>query len=177
MLAATLGADYGIYGPAFEIMESEALENGGEEYLHSEKYEIRFWELDRPGNLKEFIARVNRIRKENPALHNDWSLEFHPIDNDQIVCYSKHDEDFNNIIIVVVNLDPHHRQSGWVQIPVKNLRIDPDTSYQVHDLLGGGRFLWFGEKNYVELDPQVEPAQIFLIRRKLRTERDFDYFI
>jgi len=177
VLAATLGADYGIYGPAFEIMESEALENGGEEYLHSEKYEIRFWELDRPGNLKEFIARVNRIRKENPALHNDWSLEFHPIDNDQIVCYSKHDEDFNNIIIVVVNLDPHHRQSGWVQIPVKNLRIDPDTSYQVHDLLGGGRFLWFGEKNYVELDPQVEPAQIFLIRRKLRTERDFDYFI
>ncbi len=177
VLAATLGANYGIYGPVFELMENEPLIIGGEEYLHSEKYEIRHWDLDRPDNLKEFIARVNRIRRENSALQNDWSLEFHPIENDQIVCYSKHDELLNNIIVVVVNLDPHYRQSGWVEIPLKTLGIDPDMSFQAHDLLGGGRYLWSGERNYVELDPQVEPAQIFLIRRKVRTERDFDYFI
>ncbi|MFH0788677.1 MAG: alpha-1,4-glucan--maltose-1-phosphate maltosyltransferase, partial [Pseudomonadota bacterium] len=177
VLAATLGANYGIYGPAFELLENQPLEMGGEEYLHSEKYEIRCWNLDRPENLKDFIGRVNRIRKENPALQNDWSLQFHPVDNDQLLCYSKHSEDLNNIIIVVVNLDPHHNQTGWVRIPLEDLRIDRENTYQVHDLLSDARYLWYGEKNYLELNPQVVPAQIFRIRRKLRTERDFDYFI
>lgn len=177
VLAATLGANYGIYGPAFELLENQPLEMGGEEYLHSEKYEIRCWNLDRPENLKDFIGRVNRIRKENPALQNDWSLQFHPVDNDQLLCYSKHSEDLNNIIIVVVNLDPHHNQTGWVRIALEDLRIDRENTYQVHDLLSDARYLWYGEKNYLELNPQVVPAQIFRIRRKLRTERDFDYFI
>src|SRR5215204_4262100 len=112
VLAATLGASYGIYGPAYELGEHQAREAGSEEYLHSEKYEIRHWDLDRPDSLREFIGRVNRIRRENPALQSDWSLRFHHVANDQIVCYSKRTADGANVIVVVVNLSPSHRHSG-----------------------------------------------------------------
>jgi starch synthase (maltosyl-transferring) len=177
VLAATLSANYGIYGPAFELMEARALQWGSEEYLNSEKYEIRNWDVDRPDSLKDYIARINRIRRENPALHSDGSLRFLSIDNEQLICYSKQSEDGSNSIIVVVNLDPHHTHSGWLQLPLTELGIDPDRPYQVHDLLGDGRFLWTGPKNYVALDPESSPAHIFRVRRKVRTERDFDYFM
>ena len=115
VLAATLGASYGIYGPAFELCENHPRELGSEEYRDSEKYEIRHWDLTRPDSLKDFIARVNRIRRQNPALHGDWSLRFHPVDNEQLICYSKCTEDRANVILVVVNLDPHHTHSGWIE--------------------------------------------------------------
>ncbi|HEX5019779.1 MAG TPA: alpha-1,4-glucan--maltose-1-phosphate maltosyltransferase [Candidatus Binatia bacterium] len=177
VLAATLGASFGIYGPAFELLEDRPREPGSEEYLNSEKYEIRHWDRERSDSLKELIARVNLIRKENPALQSDQSLRFHKVDNEQIICYTKQSEDLSNVIAVVVNLDPHHVQSGWVTIPVETLQLDPLDSYQAHDLLSGARFLWHGAKNYVELAPQSTPVHILRLRRRIRREQDFDYFL
>ncbi|MGB8992847.1 MAG: alpha-1,4-glucan--maltose-1-phosphate maltosyltransferase [Desulfobaccales bacterium] len=177
VLAATLGANYGIYGPAFELCEARAKEPGSEDYLDSEKYELKRWDLNRPDSLKDFIARVNRIRRDNPPLQGDWSLAFHAIDNDQMICYSKHTADLANTILVVVNLNPHHTLGGWLELPLRDWGLDPHQPYQVHDLLSDTRFLWQGPKNFVELNPQVAPAYIFRIRRRVRTERDFDYFM
>jgi len=177
VLAATLGASYGIYGPAFELCENRSREPGGEEYLDSEKYEVKNWNVSDPGNLKDFIARVNQVRRENPALQGDWSLRFHEVTNEELICYSKHTDDFSNVILVVVNLDPHHTQSGWVEFPLNELGMDPRSPYQMNDLLSGARYLWRGARNYIELNPQVVPAHIFRMRRRVRTERDFDYYM
>jgi starch synthase (maltosyl-transferring) len=177
VLAATLGASYGIYGPAFELCEDRPREPGSEEYLYSEKYEIKTWDINRPDSLKEFIARVNRIRHENSALQRNWSLCFHAVSSDQLICYSKHTEDHSNVILVVVNLDPHHTQSGWVELVTDVLDLPLDGHYQVHDLLGDGRYLWHGQRNFVELNPTVAPAHIFRLRRQVRSERDFEYYL
>jgi len=177
ILAATLGASYGIYGPAFELCENRAKEFGSEEYLDSEKYEIRHWDIKSPNSLKDLITRVNRIRRENPALQSDRNLMFHHVDNDQLICFSKKTDDRTNIILVVVNLDPHHTHAGWLEISLKCLGLEPDQPFQVHDLLGDARFLWHGSRNYVEINPHVVPAHVFRIRHRIRTERDFDYFI
>jgi starch synthase (maltosyl-transferring) len=177
VLAATLGASYGIYGPAFELCESRPREPGSEEYLDSEKYEIKNWDITRADNLKDFIGRVNRIRRENPALLGDCSLRFHRVDNEQLICYSKRSDDLSNVVLVVVNLDPHHTQSGWVDFPLDELGIDPQKPYQMHDLLSDARYLWQGSRNYIELNPQIVPAHIFRMRRRVRTERDFDYYM
>lgn len=176
ILAATLGASYGIYGPAFELLEDRPREPGSEEYLNSEKYEIRNWNREKSDSLKELIARVNRIRKENPALQSNESLRFHEVDSEQILCYTKQSEDLSNVIAVVVNLDPHHSHSGWVKFPIETLKLDPLDSYQAHDLLTGARFLWHGERNFVELNPTA-PAHILRLRRRIRREQDFDYFM
>ena len=177
VLAATLGASYGIYGPAFELCENQPRELGSEEYLDSEKYELKNWDLSRPDILKGFIARVNRIRRENPALQGDRNLKFHSVDNEQLICYSKNTEDLSNFILVVVNLDPHHAHAGWVNLPLTDMGLDPRQPYQVHDLLSGARYLWTGPRNYVAVDPGMAPAHIFRILRRVRTERDFDYFM
>lgn len=177
VLAATLGANYGIYGPAFELCENRPKEFGSEEYLNSEKYEIRNWDIENPDSLKSLIGRVNRIRRENPALQSDWSLRFHPVDNEQIICYSKNTEDFSNIVLVIVNLDPHHTHSGWLELPISDWGLEPSRPYQVHDLLSDARYLWHGSRNYVEINPQVVPVHIFRLRRRIRTERDFDYYM
>jgi len=177
VLAATLGANYGIYGPAFELCENRAVKFGSEEYLDSEKYEIRHWDIDRADSLKDFIRLVNRIRKENLALHHDHSLRFHRIDNEQLICYSKHTEDFSNIVVVIVNLDPHHTHAGWMELPLEEFGLDAVRPYQAHDLLSQARYLWHGPRNYVEVNPGVVPAHILRLRRRVRTERDFDYFM
>jgi starch synthase (maltosyl-transferring) len=176
-LAATLGANYGIYGPAFELCENRALRQGSEEYLDSEKYQLRIWEIERGDSLREMIARINRIRKENPALHSDWSLRFHPVDNEQIIAYSKMSEDGENLILVTVNLDPHYKQTGWVELPLEEWQIGERQQFQAEDLLNGERYLWEGARNYLELDPQAKPAHILRIQRNVKTERDFDYFL
>jgi len=124
-LAATLAASYGIYGPAFELCEGRPRTPGSEEYLDSEKYELRAWDIRRQDSLKAFIARLNQIRRDNPALRCDRRLRFHPVDNEQIVAYSKTSEDLSNVILVVVNLDPHHRQAGWVEVSGEALGIGP----------------------------------------------------
>ncbi|MBK9168647.1 MAG: alpha-1,4-glucan--maltose-1-phosphate maltosyltransferase [Bryobacterales bacterium] len=176
-LAATLAANYGIYGPAFELCENEPRERGSEEYLHSEKYEIRQRDWDAPWSLKDYIARINHIRRENPALHADRRLRFHPTDNDMLLCYSKTTEDMTNVIVVVVNLDFRYRHSGWVHLDLDALGVEAEHPFQVHDLLGGGRYLWQGSRNYVELDSHSLPAHIFRVRRRVRTEADFDYYL
>ena len=177
ILAATLGANFGIYGPAFEQMVDTPIRFGTEEYSDSEKYQIRFWDTNRPDSLKDLIARVNRIRRENPALQQDRNLFFIPVDNEQLVSFGKYTEDRSNIVMVVANLDPHHTHSGWVDIALAELQLEPQQPYQVHDLLSDARYLWHGGHNYIELNPQVMPAHIFRIRKKVRTERDFDYFM
>jgi len=177
ILAATLGPSYGIYGPAFELCENRPLAPGREEYLDSEKYEIKNWDINRPDSLSGLIGRVNRIRRDNPAFKANYNLRFHEVDNEQIIAYSKSDKDSTNRVLVVVNLDPHFKQSGFITLPLDELGIDPQQPYQAHDLLTGARYLWHGARNYVELDPQTIPAHIFVIRRKVRTEHDFDYYL
>jgi starch synthase (maltosyl-transferring) len=177
VLAATLGASYGIYGPAFELQEHQPIREGSEEYLDSEKYEIRRWDLKRSDSLAEFIGRVNRIRRDNPALHIDHTLRFHPVDNDRMIAYSKATEDGTNAILVVVNLDPHHRQAGWTDLDLEALGLKAKEQYQVHDLLTEARFVWNGGHNFVELNPHVVPAHIFRIRSRVRREHDFEYFM
>ena len=177
VLAATLGANYGIYGPAFELCENVPRDPGSEEYLNSEKYELKHWDLERKDSLKEFIALVNRIRGENRALQSDRSLRFHPVDNPEIICFSKQTEDLKNVIVVVVNLDPHHTQSGWVELAMEELGLLPQQPFQMHDLLTNARYLWHGARNYVQLNPDTVPAQIFRVRHRLRHEQDFDYFL
>lgn len=174
ILAATLAASYGIYGPAFELAERVPREPGSEEYLHSEKYEIRSWDLERDDSLRYLIARVNAIRKENAALQNDATLSFTTIDNDQMIAYVKATPDLTNVLLMVVNLDPHHRQSGWIDLDLARLDLEPEVPYQVHDLLTDARYLWHGRRNYVELAPGM--GHVFAVRRRVRDERDFDYF-
>lgn len=176
-LAATLSANYGIYGPAFELLQNTPREPRSEEYLNSEKYEIKSWDLDRPDSLKEFISRVNRIRRDNPALHRDWRLHFYKVDNAELMCYGKTTEDLSNVIVAIVNLDPYHRQSGFVELPLDELEIDSAHPYQMHDLLSGSHYLWYGPRNYVELDSQHSPVHIFRVTSKARTEADFEPFV
>jgi starch synthase (maltosyl-transferring) len=176
VLAATLAASYGIYGPAYELCENAPREPLSEEYLDSEKYQIRHRDLDRPDSLRDFIARVNAIRHDNAALQFDANLRFHATDNDQLICYSKTIEQAAPMLMVV-SLDPRHRQSGFVDLDLAALGVGPDESFQAHDLLSDGRYLWRGRRNYVELDPRVCPAHVFRLRRRQRTERDFDYFL
>ncbi len=176
VLAATLAANYGIYGPAFELCEHQPREPGSEEYLDSEKYQLRDWALDDPASLREFIALVNRIRRENEALQSDRRLTFHKTDNDQLISYSKSTVDLANIIVTVVNVDPHHSHSGWVELPLDRWDMQEDAVYQVHDLLSGAHYIWRGRWNYVELNPHVSPAHIFLLKRHVRTAKQFEYF-
>lgn len=177
VLAATLGASYGIYGPAYELGDGLPREAGGEEYLNSEKYELKQWDISRPDSLREFIGCVNLIRRENPALQSDEGLLFHHIDNEQLLCYSKSTADGSNVILVVVNLSPHHLHTGWLELDLDSLGLDADRPFQVQDLLTHAHYLWQGPRNYVEVDPHSTPAHIFRIRRRVRTERDFDYFL
>jgi starch synthase (maltosyl-transferring) len=177
ILAATLGPSYGIYGPVFELCENRPLAVGREEYLDSEKYEIKTWDIDRPDSLRSLIGQVNHIRRDNPAFQANHNLRFHEVDNEQIIAYSKSSEDGSNEVLIVVNLDPHYKQSGFITLPLEELGLDPRQPYQAHDLLTDARYLWHGARNYVELNPETVPAHIFVIRRKVRTEHDFDYYL
>jgi starch synthase (maltosyl-transferring) len=164
VLAATLAANYGIYGPAYELLEHTPREPGSEEYLDSEKYEVKRWDLGRADSLRELIALLNRVRQANPALQRDWSLRFHDIDNPQLLVYSKKEE--SNVILVAVNLDFQHPQSGFVELDLQGLGLAPHETFEVHDLLSGGRYTWGGSRNYIELNPHQLPAHLFkLVRR------------
>jgi starch synthase (maltosyl-transferring) len=158
-------------------MVNEPTAPGKEEYLNSEKYEIKQWDLNKADSLNKVIGRLNKIRKENKALQNTHSLKFHNINNEALIAYSKTSPDLDNIILVVVNLDPYHKQSGWLEINLDYFGIDHQEAFQVHDLMSGSFFLWSGHHNYVEIDPGIMPVHIFRIRRKIRSERDFDYFM
>jgi starch synthase (maltosyl-transferring) len=176
VLAATLTASYGIYGPAFELGENRAIAPGKEEYLNSEKYEIKHWNIKDPNSLSGLIAKVNRIRNENPALQTNQNLRFLNSSNDQVIAYIKATPDLNDIILTIVNLDPRYTQSSIVEVPIEDLRIEYNQPYQVHDMLTGNRYMWSGRHNYVELNPNNLPAHIFRVRRRITTEQDFEHY-
>ena len=162
-LAATLSPLYGIYS-GYELCENEPLP-GREEYLDSEKYQFKERDWNAPGNIKDWIARLNKIRKENRALQFYTNLQFHDADNDAILFYSKMTAARDNIILVVVNLDPHRKQNSFVYVPIESFGQMESDSYQVEDLVSGATYTWRGRRNYVELDPDVQPAHVFLVRR------------
>jgi starch synthase (maltosyl-transferring) len=173
VLAATLAANYGIYGPAFELGQRLPREAGSEEYLDSEKYQLRQWDLDDPSSLKELITRVNRIRRRYPALQQDWGLRFHEIDNEQLLAYSKCTEEGTDALLMVVNLDVQYDQSGWLTLSLEYFGLRPDDQYQVEDLLTGERYLWHGPTNYIALSPRGQSAHIFRLQRPVHKEQDF----
>jgi starch synthase (maltosyl-transferring) len=164
ILAATLGANYGIYGPAFELAEAKPREPGSEEYLDSEKYEVRHWNINSPTSLRSLIARVNTIRRENTALQSDRTLRFHTTDNPEVICYSKTTDD--NTIVVLVNLDPFHRQVGFVTLDLNSLHLNDNHPFEALDLLSGEAYTWNGSRNYFELIPAVKPAHILRIQQR-----------
>jgi starch synthase (maltosyl-transferring) len=163
ILAATLGANYGIYGPAFELGENLPAKPGSEEYLNSEKYEIRHWDRSADHSLAPLITQINQIRRENPALHSDGSLHFHPVDNPNILCYSKFSA--GNQILVAINLDPAQEQAGWIDLDLKELAIPHNENFEIEDLLTGIHYHWHDRSNYVALRPDVMPAHIFRLIR------------
>jgi starch synthase (maltosyl-transferring) len=159
ILAATLGANYGIYGPAFELCENAPAKPGSEEYLDSEKYEIRRWDRSAGHSLAPLITQINRIRRDNASLHSDGSLHFHSVDNPSILCYSKSSGD--NRILVAINLDPAQEQAGWIDLDLKQLAVSHGESFEVEDLLTGVRYRWHDRSNYVALRPDIMPAHVF----------------
>ncbi|HET9484597.1 MAG TPA: DUF3416 domain-containing protein, partial [Xanthomonadales bacterium] len=174
ILAGTLAASYGIYGPSYELMEATP-RPGVEELARNEKYQIRTWDRDAVGSLRHVIARLNKIRKQHRALHANQSLRFHPTDNDLVIAYSKQAGD--DVVLCVVNLDPHHTHRAWLDLDLEALGLPHDTAFQVHDLLSDARFVWRGRKSFVELDPNTIPAHIFELKRFVRSENHFEYFL
>jgi len=159
VLAATLGASYGIYS-GFELAENVPVKPGSEEYLDSEKYQIKARNLDDPSSLAGFIGRVNAIRREHRALQYDWQLAFHETDNPQLICYSKRAPDGTDPVLVVVNLDPFNMQHGNIKLPLARWKLPLDLAIEAHDLLSDETYFWRGEWNYVRLDPQLRTAHI-----------------
>jgi starch synthase (maltosyl-transferring) len=174
ILAATLSSNYGIYGPPFELME-RAARPGSEEYADNEKYQLRSWDLGREDSLRDIIALVNRLRRETPALQDNL-VTFHATDDEYLIAYSKRAATGDGSVLVVVNLDAHHTHAGTVLLDLGALGVREDEAFQVHDVLADARYRWQGRRAYVSLDPGVLPASIFVVRRHVRTERDFDYF-
>ncbi|HKK26983.1 MAG TPA: alpha-1,4-glucan--maltose-1-phosphate maltosyltransferase [Gemmatimonadota bacterium] len=177
VLAATLSSCWGMYGPAFELCEAEPLEPDSEEYLDSEKYQIRHWDLENPDSLAGLIGRLNRIRRRHPALQGNRSLRFHPVDDPQLLAYSKRTADRSDQVLVVVNLDPFQPHGATLELDLEELGLDPDRTFHVADLLDGERYTWQGARSYVELDPAEGPAHIFHVVRDVRSEQDYEYFV
>ena len=163
VLAATLSSVYGIYS-GFELCENAALP-GREEYLDSEKYQLKERDWDAPGNIKPLITKLNQIRRDHRALQLYDNLRFHFAENDQILFYSKMTPARDSIILVAVNLDPEHTQSAFVHAPVEDFGELGGDSYEVQDLLTGDRYVWHGRRNYIALHPSVQPAHILRVRR------------
>jgi starch synthase (maltosyl-transferring) len=161
VLAATLAANYGIYGPAFELGENTPTKPGSEEYLNSEKYEIKSWDLQNSASLKPLITKLNQIRRQNPALQTNERIHFHPTDNPSLICYSKRAD--GNIVLAVVNLDPFLVQTGWVELDLDVLSLGPEDTFEVYDLLADHSYRWRGSRNYVALRPAEMPAHLFRV--------------
>jgi starch synthase (maltosyl-transferring) len=171
ILAATLTANYGIYGPAYELGENVPAKPSpgkteSEEYMDSEKYEVKQRSRNQPGTLVPLITTLNKIRRENPALQSNGSLRFHPVDNPNLMCYSKSArgaDGVENTILVAINLDPKQEQAGWVDLDLKTLGIPYDQNFDVEDLLTGTHYTWHDRSNYVALRPDVLPAHVFRV--------------
>jgi starch synthase (maltosyl-transferring) len=174
VLAATLSPSYGIYS-GYELCEHRALA-GKEEYLDSEKYEFKVWDWDRPGNIVDYVARLNRIRRDHPSLHELENVEFFDADNEHVLFYGKRTADGRDTLLVAVNLNPFQAQQAELHIPIAVLGISPDEIYQLHNLITDQRDLVKGSRYAIRLDPQVEPAALYAVRRWTHREQEFDYF-
>ncbi len=161
VLAATLGASYGIYS-GFELCEGRAVPNS-EEYFDSEKYQIRHWDWNRPGHIRDLVATVNRIRREHAALQFDTGLTFHECDNPSLVTFTKVSPDGASRLLVVVNVDPRNLQHGFIEVPPDVLGVAGTAPYRVRDLLTGAVFSWEGERHYVKLEPRL-PAHVLAVQ-------------
>ncbi len=177
LLAATLAASYGVYGPAFELCETASAAEESEQYAVREQYGLKEWPIGEVPDLREDISRVNAIRRRCRALQDDRNLLFHPVDNRQILCYSRRDGDAGELLLIVVNLDPFHGQSGWIELPLESLGLPRERVFEVRDLVSDSRYLWSGPRNFVELDPAISPGCIFEIHMKVPSERDFEHFV
>jgi starch synthase (maltosyl-transferring) len=162
-LAATLSSVYGMYS-GYELCENTAIP-GTEEYLDAEKFEIKVRDWNAPGNLNAYVARINALRRENPALHEYRNLRFHACDDDNILAYGKRSFDGRNTLLVTINLDPFETHEGQVRLPLEEWGIGPEERYQADELIAGCRHLWKGETQAIRLDPQVEPAAVFRLSR------------
>lgn len=174
-LAATLSSVWGMYN-GFELCEGRAIE-GKEEYIDSEKYDYKVWDWNRPGHIKDYIAKLNQARHGEKALQSYRNLRFCQTDNDQVLAYMKISDDRSSSMIIVVNLDPYHAQESNLYLDLDALSIEKNDHYQMYDLLSDERYIWQGEKNFIRLDPNVRVAHIFRLLRWSHRENDFDYFI
>jgi starch synthase (maltosyl-transferring) len=173
LLAATLSSNYGIYGPPFELMEHVA-RAGAEEYIDNEKFQLRSWDLDRGDSLRDLITRVNSIRREHPALQQTQHITFHPTSNDALLCFSKRAGD--DVVLVVANMDVHREHSGLVELDLCALGLQDKETFQVHDLMSDASYHFRGSRNHVSIDPRQMPVSVFVVRRKIRSEHDFEYY-
>jgi starch synthase (maltosyl-transferring) len=164
VLAATLSPSYGIYS-GFELCEAEAIP-GREEYLHSEKYEIKTRDWQAPGNLIDLVTAVNAARRENPALRQLTDLAFLETENEHLIAYVKATPDRTNAVIVVVNLDPFSAREGFVTVPPDAIGVAPGAAYDVVDVVDGGRRYAWGDRNFVRLDPAAMSAHVFRVERR-----------
>ncbi len=162
VLAATLSASYGIYS-GFELCDNKAVRPGSEEYLDSEKYQIRHWNWERPGNITHLVRTINAVRRQHPSLQWNGGLRFCETDNPQIVAFTRTSPDESDALLVVVNVDPHYMQHGHVRVPVNTFGLDPNRPYRAHDLLTDTPYAWSGEWNYVRLDPGVRQAHVLTL--------------
>jgi starch synthase (maltosyl-transferring) len=166
VLAATLSSNYGMYGPAFELGENIRFKEGSEEYLNSEKYEIKRWNRDAPTSLRPLITLLNEARRANRALQRNENLVFHPTDNAQIMAYSKATADGADVVLTIVNLDPVNTQAGFVTLNLAALGLSDGAVFDVFDLLANRGYRWQGSRNYVELRPYDVPAHVFRVARR-----------
>lgn len=159
-LAATLSSNYGIYGPAYELYDNQPLP-GREEYLNSEKFEVKHYDWKRTTRMTDIITLINRARRDNEALHSTWNMQFCPIENNFLIGYVKATADLSNIILVVVNLDPNNTQSGYIQLPRERLKLGEHIYVRVRDLVTEEEYTWTQEWNFVSLDPYKMPFHLF----------------
>lgn len=176
VMAATLSSNYGIYGPPFDRLIRDAVP-GKEEYRNSEKYELKHWDWSSSGHIRDFIAHVNAIRRDNPALQATNNVMFLEIENPYLLAYLKRTPDSSNMLLIVVNLDALHPQEGMLTVPLRQLGIGNDDPYMLLDLLSNDTYVWQGSQHGVGLDPQTLPAAVYRIKRRLKRESDFDYYM
>jgi starch synthase (maltosyl-transferring) len=163
LLAATLSSNYGMYGPVYEMLVNTPVP-GKEEYHNSEKYEVKHWDWKAPNRMRDLIKQVNRIRKDYAAFHSTFNCVFCETDNEHMIAYLKKSSDASNSVLCVVNLDPNHKQSGWVKLPLDVLQVSEGHAIEMHDLIDGKTYSWNRQWNYVELDPRLIPGHLFHIR-------------
>jgi starch synthase (maltosyl-transferring) len=161
-LAATLSASYGMYGAAYEFYDSTPIE-GREEYLNSEKFEIKKYDWKKTNRMTDIISIVNKARKEHPALQSTWNIQFCEIGDPNLIAYIKATDDLSNIVLTIVNLDPNHKHSGYIQLPKTMLKLGDKINVKLHDLMTGENYTWTQEWNYVELNPYKIPFHLFVL--------------